>query len=67
MMMDKHEFEKMNLRSEIERLRDALDRIARIYQRDSMQSNHVIAQAAYDMHCVAREALRTDQTQQEHP
>jgi len=43
--------------AEIKRLRDALGLIASIYERESPTVMYRVAQAAYDMRCVARTVL----------
>ena len=46
--------------AEIERLRDALDQIARLYERDSCAGSMRLAQLFYDARCIARATLSTE-------
>ncbi len=46
--------------AEIERLRDALDQIAKLYERDSCAGSMHLAQLFYDARCVARATLSTE-------
>ncbi len=46
--------------AEIERLRDALDQIARLYERDSCAGSMHLAQLFYDARCIARTTLSTE-------
>ncbi len=44
-----------------EKLRDALEQIAKIYEIPERSTMHALAAKAYDMRCIARNALLSEQ------
>ena len=49
------------LLEDAEKLRDALEQIAKLYEKSSMPTMHELSSMAYDMRCIARNALLEEQ------